>query len=78
VIDPAGADPIAFDREHVIVLSDHSQMTGEQIFRKLKQMGGAYFNYQRRRSRAARGSGNAAQGPDRVGRCGWTPPTSPT
>ena len=47
VIDPVGADPIAFDREHVIVLSDHSQMTGEQIFRKLKQMGGAYFNYQR-------------------------------
>ncbi|WP_088204183.1 multicopper oxidase domain-containing protein, partial [Sphingobium sp. Z007] len=39
--------PIAFDREHVIVLSDHSQMTGEEIFRKLKQMGGAYFNYQR-------------------------------
>ena len=47
VIDPAGADPIAFDREHVIVLSDHSEMTGEEIFRKLKQMGGAYFNYQR-------------------------------
>jgi hypothetical protein len=34
-------------REHVIVLSDHSQMTGAEIFRKLKQMGGAYFNYQR-------------------------------
>ena len=47
VIDPAGPDPIAFDREHVIVLSDHSEMTGEEIFRKLKQMGGAYFNYQR-------------------------------
>ena len=47
MIDPAGADPVAFDREHVIVLSDHSQMTGDQIFRKLKQMGGAYFNYQR-------------------------------
>jgi FtsP/CotA-like multicopper oxidase with cupredoxin domain len=47
VIDPAGADPVASDREHVIVLSDHSQMTGEQIFRKLKQMGGGYFNYQR-------------------------------
>jgi CopA family copper-resistance protein len=47
VIDPAGADPIAFDREHVIVLSDHSQMTGAEIFRKLKQMGGGYFNYQR-------------------------------
>ncbi|WP_306286134.1 copper resistance system multicopper oxidase [Sphingomonas sp. Ant20] len=47
VIDPAGTDPIGYDREHVIVLSDHSQMTGDQIFRKLKQMGGAYFNYQR-------------------------------
>ena len=47
MIDPAGADPVAFDREHVIVLSDHSEMTGEEIFRKLKQMGGAYFNYQR-------------------------------
>jgi CopA family copper-resistance protein len=47
VIDPTGTDPITYDREHVIVLSDHSQMTGDQIFRKLKQMGGAYFNYQR-------------------------------
>jgi len=47
VIDPAGTDPIGYDREHVVVLSDHSQMTGDQIFRKLKQMGGAYFNYQR-------------------------------
>ncbi len=47
VIDPAEADPVAFEREHVIVLADHSQMTGDQIFRKLKQMGGGYFNYQR-------------------------------
>jgi CopA family copper-resistance protein len=46
VIDPAGPDPIAFDREHVIVLSDHSRMRGEAIFRKLKQDPG-YFNYQR-------------------------------
>lgn len=47
VIDPAGADPVAFDREHVIVLADHSRMLGETIFRKLKQMGGGYFNHQR-------------------------------
>lgn len=47
VIDPAGADPVAYDREHVILLADHSPMSGETIFRKLKQMGGGYFNMQR-------------------------------
>ena len=47
IIDPAGADPVAYDREHVIVLADHSTMNGETIFRKLKQQGGAYFNMQR-------------------------------
>ena len=46
VIDPADTDPIASDREHVIVLSDHSQMSPETIFRKMKVMPG-YFNYQR-------------------------------
>ncbi|OYY91834.1 MAG: copper-binding protein [Sphingomonas sp. 28-66-16] len=46
VIDPAGDDPVASDREHVIVLSDHSQMSPEAIFRKMKQMPG-YFNYQK-------------------------------
>jgi CopA family copper-resistance protein len=46
VIDPAGADPVAFDREHVILLSDHSAMHPHAIFRKLKQQGG-YFNYQK-------------------------------
>ncbi|MEJ7777774.1 MAG: copper resistance system multicopper oxidase [Sphingomicrobium sp.] len=47
VIDPAGADPVAYDREHVLVLSDHSPMSGAAIFKKLKQMGGGYFNMQR-------------------------------
>ncbi len=46
IIDPAGADPIASDREHVIVLSDHSEMAPTAIFRKLKQEAG-YFNYQK-------------------------------
>ncbi|HET7710104.1 MAG TPA: copper resistance system multicopper oxidase [Sphingomicrobium sp.] len=47
VIDPAGTDPVAYDREHVLVLSDHSPMSGAAIYKKLKQMGGGYFNMQR-------------------------------
>ncbi|MFL6735079.1 MAG: copper resistance system multicopper oxidase [Sphingomicrobium sp.] len=47
IIDPKGTDAIAYDREHVIVLADHSQMQGSTIFRKLKLMGGGYFNMQR-------------------------------
>lgn len=47
VIDPAGQDPVAYDREHVLVLSDHSPLAGATIYRKLKQMGGPYFNRQR-------------------------------
>jgi len=46
VIDPAGSDPVKSDREHVVVLSDHSQMSPDTIFRKLKQQAG-YFNYQK-------------------------------
>ncbi|RYE03134.1 MAG: copper resistance system multicopper oxidase [Sphingomonadales bacterium] len=46
VIDPKGEDPIASDREHVIVLSDHSAMHPHIIFNKLKQQGG-YFNLQK-------------------------------
>jgi CopA family copper-resistance protein len=46
VIDPAGADPIRSDREHVIVLSDYSFTHPHNIFRKLKQMGG-YYNRQK-------------------------------
>lgn len=46
VIDPAGVDPVGYDREHVIVLSDHSQLSPEAIFRKLKVSPG-HFNMQR-------------------------------
>ncbi len=46
VIDPAGADPIGYDREHVVVLSDHSRLSPEAIFRKLKVDPG-HFNMQR-------------------------------
>ncbi len=46
IIDPEGADPIAYDREHVILLSDHSRLSPEAIFRKLKVDPG-HFNRQR-------------------------------
>jgi CopA family copper-resistance protein len=46
VIDPAGADPVAYDREHVIVLSDWSFLHPHQIMAKLWQEGG-YFNRNR-------------------------------
>jgi CopA family copper-resistance protein len=46
VIDPAGAEPAAYDREHVIVLSDWSFMHPHRIMEKLKSEPG-YFNRQR-------------------------------
>ncbi len=46
VIDPAGVDPVAYDREHVIVLSDWSFTHPHTIFRKLKAQGG-YYNRQK-------------------------------
>jgi CopA family copper-resistance protein len=46
VIDPAGEDPVQYDREHVIVLSDHSQMSPEAIFRNMKVNPGG-FNFQK-------------------------------
>jgi CopA family copper-resistance protein len=44
IIDPAGPDPIAYDREHVIVLSDFSFMHPHLIFKRLKQQSGLFNN----------------------------------
>ena len=46
VIDPAREDPVAYDREHIIVLSDWSFMHPHTIFTRLKQEGG-FFNRQK-------------------------------
>jgi CopA family copper-resistance protein len=46
IIDPASRDPVEYDREHVLVLSDWSFMHPHQILARLKQSPG-YFNYQR-------------------------------
>ena len=47
VIEPRGPDPVEFDREHVIVLSDWTFTSPHRIFAKLKKMS-HYFNFQRR------------------------------
>jgi len=47
IIDPAGPDPVAYDREHVIVLSDWTFMHPHMLFTRLKQEGG-FFNRQKR------------------------------
>lgn len=46
VIDPLGTDPVAHDREHVIVLSDWTFLNPHSLIMKLKQQGG-YFNRQK-------------------------------
>ena len=46
ILDPAGADPVAYDREHVVVLSDWSFLHPHQIVGKLRQQAG-YFNRNR-------------------------------
>src|SRR5690606_14522042 len=37
IFDPAGADPVTYDREHVLVLSDWSFMRPHTIMQRLKQ-----------------------------------------
>lgn len=57
VIDPAGAEPAPYDREHVIVLSDWTFLHPHTVFTKLKQRGG-YFN--RRKQTLVDGTMSAA------------------
>ncbi len=46
VIDPKGAEPAPYDREHVIVLSDYSFMHPHKVIQRLKQQAG-FFNMQK-------------------------------
>ena len=46
IFDPAEPDPVQYDREHVLVLSDWSFMHPHLIFARLKQEGG-FFNRQK-------------------------------
>jgi CopA family copper-resistance protein len=47
IIDPKGDDPVSYDREYVLVLSDWSFESPHRIFSKLKKAGATY-NYQKR------------------------------
>ena len=47
IIDPADADPISADRDHVVVLSDWSDNTPEDIFATLKKVS-HYYNMNER------------------------------
>ena len=46
VIDPAGPEAAPYDRDHVVLLSDHSFVHPAKILRNLKAEPG-YYNYQR-------------------------------
>ena len=46
IFDPAEPDPVAYDREHVIVLSDWTFMHPHTLFTRLKQESG-FFNRQK-------------------------------
>ena len=47
VIDPADPDPIGYDREHIVVLSDWTFEDPHRVFAHLKKYPG-YYNFQRR------------------------------
>jgi CopA family copper-resistance protein len=47
VIDPQRADPVSYDREHVVVLSDWTDEDPMAVLRNLKG-NGAYYNYGKR------------------------------
>ncbi len=47
IIDPKGASPVHYDREHVIMLGDWTRENPDRLFRKLKKSSEA-FNFQKR------------------------------
>ncbi|MDG1416828.1 MAG: copper resistance system multicopper oxidase [Maricaulis sp.] len=47
IVDPAGTDPVAYDREYVIMLGDWTFEGPHAVFNRLKQVSDAY-NYQQR------------------------------
>jgi CopA family copper-resistance protein len=60
VIDPAGSDPVTYDREHVLVLSDWSLTHAMEQMRKLKAMGGYYNTNKQTLAGRLKGRGRSA------------------
>ncbi len=55
VIDPAGPDPVAYDHEHVIVLSDWTFLHPHTLFLRLKQEAGMFNRQKSSLSRPLKG-----------------------
>ncbi len=47
IIDPEGPDPVVYDRDYVVMLSDWSDEDPDNIYKKLKKLS-HYYNYQER------------------------------
>lgn len=47
IVEPLGADPVEYDREYVVMLSDWSDENPETIFSNLKQQS-SYYNFHQR------------------------------
>lgn len=47
VIDPKEADPVAYDRDHVVILSDWTDEVPEKVYAKLKKRS-HYYNFRER------------------------------
>ena len=47
IIDPRGTDPVQYDRDHIVLLSDWSDESPEQIYAKLKKLS-HYYNTRER------------------------------
>ncbi|MGB5325320.1 MAG: copper resistance system multicopper oxidase [Pseudomonadales bacterium] len=69
VIDPEEPDPVAYDRDYVVMLSDWSDESPEQVYAKLKKMS-HYYNFRERTAgdlwRDIRAKGVAATWRDRA------------
>lgn len=50
IIEPSGPDPVKYDREYIVVLSNWSFGSGKAMIANLKKQAG-YFNFQRRTTR---------------------------
>jgi len=62
VIEPAAADPVRFDREHVIVLSDWTFLHPHALFERLKQEAGVFNRQKTTLMRRLKGKDRMAAG----------------
>ncbi|HIG21027.1 copper resistance system multicopper oxidase [Henriciella sp.] len=71
IIDPAGADPVSYDREYVMVLSDWSFEHPHRIFEKLKASAETYNFNQRTLGDFAEDAGEEGLGDALADRAMW-------